>query len=204
MKTLAFSTILTLLFFSVDAQINTCQILITGEDSEHLVSLNGVVNMTNNVDVHEYHEIYDNKIYYLQGYEEAKFIIHDLTTSEITEITIDTISIPYFNKFKIIDNSRIALLDNRNDLVYFIDYEGSLLAISFIINPSFNNLQNTNADILNNELIVSENGNDQLVAIDLDTYQSRIFKDLSSYTITLCNKFMCILNYRNSPRNIFD
>ena len=89
--------------------------------------------------------------------------------------------IPYYLSFKIIDDSRIALLNNREDEVYFIDLEGNFLAEVELPN-STTSWQNLHAAILDNELIVAENGVRELYAIDLNTYERRLYADLSSLT----------------------
>ncbi len=163
------------------AQFDSCQLLIGGNNSDHLVSMDGVIEEINIGSPYIYSEVNGNFLYYLHFHDNAKIEIHDFTTQEITTIDIDTTDVHYYISFKIIDDSRIALLNNRQDEVYFIDYEGNFITEVELPN-STTSWQNLHADILDNELIVSENGVRELYAIDLNTYERRLYADLSSLT----------------------
>ncbi len=185
MKTLKFtvlSILMCLMTSSTMAQFDSCQLLIGGNVSDHLVSMDGVIEEINIDSPYIYNEVNGNFLYYLHFYDNAKIERHDLTTQEITTIDIDTTGeIDYYISFKIIDDTRIALLDNRKDEVYIIDMEGNFLATIELPN-STTSWQNLYAAILDNELIVSENGVKELYAIDLNTYERRLYADLSSLT----------------------
>ncbi len=92
--------------------------------------------------------------------------------------TIST-SKPYIT-FVTLPAGRIALLDNANDKVYFIDSSGNLLATTNILDSPDTQLQNLDGVVVGNKLILSEDGNGHVLQIDLNTYERSIFKDLSS------------------------
>ena len=184
MKTLKFtvlSILMCLMTSSTIAQFDSCQLLITGNNSDHLVTMDGQIEEINIGSGYIYNELYNNSIFYLQLHDNAKLDRYDLLTQETTTIDIDTTDVHYYISFKIIDDSRIALLNNRQDEVYFIDYEGNFLTEVELPN-STTSWQNLHAAILDNELIVSENGVRELYAIDLNTYERRLYADLSSFT----------------------
>ncbi len=184
MTTKTFTTLVTLVCLissSSWAQLDSCQLLITGNNSDHLVTMDGQIEEINIGSGYIYNELYNNSIFYLQFHDNAKLDRYDLLTQETTTIDIDTTDVHYYISFKIIDDSRIALLNNRQDEVYFIDYEGNFL-IEVELPNSTTSWQNLHADILDNELIVSENGVRELYAIDLDTYERRLYANLISLT----------------------
>ncbi len=58
-------------------------------------------------------------------------------------------------------------MDNGDDVVHFISSAGTLIETVPMPNPSAN-LQNVDGVVAGNRLIVSENGNDGILAFDLD------------------------------------
>ena len=88
-------------------------------------------------------------------------------------------SVTHFITFVILPDERIALLDNQYDKVYFLDSSGNFITSVNILDVPDNHLQNVDGVVVNNELILSEDGNNHILQINLTTYQKTIFKDLS-------------------------
>ncbi|RSN73423.1 PKD domain-containing protein [Candidatus Methanodesulfokora washburnensis] len=88
-------------------------------------------------------------------------------------------SVSYFITFVVLPDERIALLDNENDKVYFIDSLGNFITKVDILEAPDNHLQNLDGIVINNKLIISEDGNKHIIQIDLMTYKKTIFKDMS-------------------------
>ncbi len=79
----------------------------------------------------------------------------------------------------VIGDGRIAVLDNKDDYVRFLDPSGASLATVPIPGAGGSSLQNLHGIVVGGELVVSENGRKAVFAIDLENYSARILKDLS-------------------------
>jgi len=79
----------------------------------------------------------------------------------------------------VLPNGNIALLDNYNDLVYIINQQGTLLKTVKIKDNPDKNLQNCHGIVVNNTLVISEDGNKHIIGIDLDTFERKILFDLT-------------------------
>lgn len=170
--------ILVIYYLPLFSQVQNCKLLVTSKNYPPMeITVNGIFSFVSEIGDTESFEIFDSKIYYLQDYNKAKILIYSLDNSYISYIKIDNSKIKYYNEFKIISKNKIALLNNRDDIVYFIDFKGDFLKNVKLIHPS-NHWQNMNGILYKNELIVSENGNKELIAIDTLNYDTRIFKTL--------------------------
>ncbi len=78
-----------------------------------------------------------------------------------------------------IGDGRIAVLDNKDDYVRFLDPSAATLATVPIPGAGGSSLQNLHGIVVGGELVVSENGRKAVFAIDLENYSARILKDLS-------------------------
>jgi hypothetical protein len=81
--------------------------------------------------------------------------------------------------FVVLPDDKFALLDNSNDKVFFIDYEGNLIATTSIQPVKDSHLQNLDGIVVDNRLILSEDGDGRVLEIDLASYEMSIFKDFS-------------------------
>jgi len=79
---------------------------------------------------------------------------------------------------------KFALLDNRNDKVYFISSAGTLLKTANILDQPDSQAQNLCGIVVGNKLVVSENGKKQIIQFDLTTYARTMLKDLSSLPVS--------------------
>lgn len=82
-------------------------------------------------------------------------------------------------EFTVLPDGRIAALSNYDDKVFFIDSTGKLLATANILDAKDKQLQNLSAVVVDNRLILSEDGEKHVIAFDLNTYERSMFKDLS-------------------------
>ena len=172
--------ILTLYYLPIFSQVQDCKLLVTSKKKPPMeITVNGNFSFINGIGDTRSFEIFDSKIYYLKDYNEAKILIYSLDNSYISYIKIDNSKIKYYNEFKIISNNKIALLNNIDDIVYFINFKGDFIRKVKLIHPN-DNWQNIKGILYKNELIVSENGNKELIAIDTSNYNTRIFKTLHS------------------------
>ena len=81
--------------------------------------------------------------------------------------------------FVVLPDQKFALLDNIEDKVHILDNSGSLLKTIDMINAPTGRSQNVDGVVAGNSLIISENGNLQVLKIDLGNYNMSIFRDLS-------------------------
>lgn len=73
-----------------------------------------------------------------------------------------------------------ALLDNYADKVYFTDAEGNLIATTDMLKQKDDQGQNVSAIVDNGSLILSEDGQKDVLTIDLATHEAAVFADLRS------------------------
>lgn len=122
---------------------------------------------------------------------------------------ISTIEIPsqaiYFINFTALPGGGFALLDNRYDKIYFMDDSGNYLRSVNIKNTYDNHLQNVHGVVVDNRLIVSEDGDRRLLAVDLNSYTVTVFRDFSDTFSTWLN--VIIYNngayYLSTPSKIY-
>ena len=86
----------------------------------------------------------------------------------------------FFLRMAALADGRFALMNNDLDEVYFIDRSGTLLNTAKILPAADDSLQNVDAVQVGNDLILSEDGSNHVMKIDLTTYAVSQFKDLSS------------------------
>jgi len=123
-------------------------------------------------------EITENRIYAVQDLYTRYISVYTTEGVFLKNIPIPS-SIPYFLSFVVLPDERIALLDNKYDKIYFIDSSGNFITVVNILETPDNHLQNLHGIVVDNKLIISEDGNGHIIQIDLTTYKKTIFKDLS-------------------------
>ncbi len=120
-------------------------------------------------------EILDDKLYANRNYNYISVYTKD-------GVYLKNVSIPSpvtYLTFVVLPDERIAFLDNHLDKVHFLNSSGNLIASVNILNVPDDELQNVDGVVSNNQLIVSEDGNNNILQIDLGTYQVSVFKNLS-------------------------
>ena len=123
-------------------------------------------------------EVRDDRLYaYLSG--DRVIAAFDLDGHEQSRTPVPTGL--YFIGFTALEDGRFALLNNWGDEVYFLDVNGTVLHTAKLKPEGDDHLQNVYGIQVGNRLIVSEDGDHHVLAIDLDTYDVSLFKDLSSW-----------------------
>jgi hypothetical protein len=124
-------------------------------------------------------EIYEKNIYTTK----YNSYVEVYTIDGILQSTIDIPSeVKYFIDFVVIPNMGFAFLDNRYDKVYITDLEGNFLrsiSIPNVQEGGDNHLQNVDGIIIENNIVISENGNNEIFCISLEDYSAEIYKNLS-------------------------
>jgi hypothetical protein len=122
---------------------------------------------------------------------------------------IGTITVPseatYYLNFTALPEGGFALLDNSGDKIYFIDDLGNYITTVNIRSVRDYHLQNVHGVVVGGRLIVSEDGEKNLLAVDLDTYAVTVFKDLSGLGSSWLNviDYYEGLYYLTNPGSIY-
>ncbi|MHC4281218.1 MAG: NHL repeat-containing protein, partial [Planctomycetota bacterium] len=110
---------------------------------------------------------------------DRQIIVTDMLGKELRRIPVPK-DVRYAIGFIVIPDGRLAFLDNQNDTIYFTNAKGEhLKTVTFNDEPS-SHWQHMDGVAIDNKLVVSENGNNQLISVDLSTYQLSIFRDLTN------------------------
>jgi len=110
--------------------------------------------------------------------------IYSSMGSLIGEVSIDG-RITSLGKMCVLPGQNLAFLNNNSDTVTFANELGVMTRTISITNlPPDDNLQSVNGIVVDNRLIISEDGNNHLVSIDLGTYswsELKNFEHLSGW-----------------------
>jgi hypothetical protein len=123
-------------------------------------------------------EILSNEVYLNDQTFGGDILVYDLEGKYLRTIPTPPQASEYLH-FVTIPDGRIALLDNVDDKIYFVDSSGNLLATTIMIDNPDSAAQNLDGVIVDNRLIFSEDGYKHILEIDLDTYGKSIFQDLT-------------------------
>jgi hypothetical protein len=104
----------------------------------------------------------------------------DLDGSHVRHIPIPDAPTGCGWQFAALPGDRFALMSNSLDSIYFIDDAGNLLAEVGILGTPDLHLQNLDGVVVGNALIISEDGENRLLRVDLNTYEISVFRDLSN------------------------
>jgi len=149
-----------------------------GAAGVHTVSLDGdVQHLLASHQDSEGLEIRDNRLYVTEKTYGGAIVVYDLTGHYLESIPTPAAAAKYLD-FVALPDRRFALLDNQNDKAFFIDDSGRLLATTSLLTPADNHLQTLKGIVVGNRLILSHDGNNQVLAVDLATYRLSIFKNL--------------------------
>jgi hypothetical protein len=74
---------------------------------------------------------------------------------------------------------RFAVMNNGTDTVNIFDDSGNLLASLGMLDEPGSTLQMCDGVVVGNKLIICEDGHNNLMQVDLDTYEMSLFKDLT-------------------------
>ena len=153
-------------------------LLLDRNGSLYNISLNGDINGIDDVSNYQNSfDYYQNKIYYEVS---DGFKVFNLDGVFIKDIP----SSYYCIEFTVISEDKIALFDNDGDNIYFINSDGDLLnSVNF--HASDSHLQNMAGITVGDKLIVSEDGNNNLLYVDINTYECGVFRELSDISTWL-------------------
>ncbi|MDK2383403.1 MAG: hypothetical protein QI199_01165 [Candidatus Korarchaeota archaeon] len=98
---------------------------------------------------------------------------------------------PYCVSTTPMPQDRFAVLDNKNDWVYVVDSNGSVLNGVNLTREPGPSLQNMYGIVVGSKLVVSEDGEGRIVSVDLKTYEVSVFKGMSG------DKFRGPITYSN-------
>ncbi len=87
-----------------------------------------------------------------------------------------------YTAFAALPDGRFAMMSNARDSVSFIDDAGNLLAAVGMQPSPDNSAQNLDGIVVGDALIISEDGTNRLLRVDLTTYEITVFRDLSDLT----------------------
>ncbi len=124
-------------------------------------------------------EVRDNTLYATSDRRGGDIVAYDLEGNHLKTIPTPLQAQDYLT-FVALPGERFALLDNVNDKVFFIDDEGHLLATANLKPVKDGTAQTVDGVVVGNRLIVSEDGNGRVMAINLTSYEISVFKDLSA------------------------
>jgi hypothetical protein len=79
----------------------------------------------------------------------------------------------------VLPNGGFAVLDNKADSIYFADPEGNPTQAIAMPGTRSTEFQVVDGIVVGNRLVVSENGDNQIIEIDLGTYQGSVFRDFA-------------------------
>ena len=85
----------------------------------------------------------------------------------------------------VLPDGGFAVLDNKADSIYFADAQGNLIQAIRMPETESSELQVVDGIVVDNKLIVSENGDNQIIGVDLGTYEGSIFRDCTGLAVYL-------------------
>ena len=104
----------------------------------------------------------------------------DHTGAEIGRIDIDDPTVSGYD-FAMLPSGGFAFASNESDSVAFMGPNGAVEAQVEMPNPSDDNLQNVDGLVVGSRLILSENGNNELLAFDLNTHEASVFRSFPNW-----------------------
>jgi hypothetical protein len=119
-------------------------------------------------------EVVGTRIYVKDGREVVELDHHGVVVAEIqpSDPVVDGYG------FALLPDGGFVHLSNRDDVMHFMAADGTFRQTVAMPNPSPESLQNMDGVIAGNRLIVSETGNNDLIAVDLTTLSASIFRTI--------------------------
>ncbi len=186
---------------SVSADLPSSAQLFTSTDSGVVrVFANGTVQPLTGISSGYSLELLDGKLYVNPSFNRLK--VYTTDGAYVKNISVPS-GVQYLT-FVVLPDERIAFLDNAGDRAFFVSPAGTLLTTVNLTAEPNDSLQNLDGVVVNNALILSEDGNNNVLRIDLSTYQVSLFKNLSHIEswighITYSNGYY----YVCGPRSIY-
>jgi hypothetical protein len=158
----------------------TATLYTVGSAGIHTVSLDGdVQHLLASHQDSEGLEIRDNRLYVTEKTYGGDLFVYDLAGRYLESIPTPATAGKYLD-FVALPERRFALLDNQSDRAFFIDDSGRLLATVSLLTPADSHWQDLKGIVVGNRLILSHDGNNHVLAVDLTTYRLSTFKNLAS------------------------
>lgn len=107
----------------------------------------------------------------------SAIVIYDEKGEERKTIAVSP-EVKYSTDVMVLPDKRMAFFDNRDDLIYFVNADGRHIKTVRIAEKPDQHLQNMHGVVVGGKLIVSENGHNELMAVDLATYKVSLFRGL--------------------------
>jgi hypothetical protein len=123
-------------------------------------------------------KLLDNELFLISRNRSA-ILVCGPTGKVLRTIPIPSEAVGKYLKLAIVPDGRLALMDNRNDKIYFTDNSGQLLTTVDIKDPADDSLQALDGVVVGDRLIVTEDGDKRLLQVDLSTYRVSVFRDFS-------------------------
>lgn len=141
-----------------------------------MTEMNGPARMLNSSPAERTRIVRDNSgsVYVQQA---STISVYDAEGREQRSLEIPPEVLSYVS-FTVIPDDRIAFLDNSNDAIYFVDQNGTHLKTVPISDGPDRRIQNMRGIVVEDKLIVSENGYNILLSVDLTTYDLSVFLSL--------------------------
>lgn len=154
-------------------------VFLSTEDGIYKVSESGEYKKLSQLERSYGLEVCQDALYVTWGPKGQSIKKYTLDGKFIDETPIPFEAIEYIN-FKCLPNSRIALLNNVEDEVNIIDLKGTLIKTVSMGTKKDKHWQDLDAVVVGDSLYVAEVGESQVLRIQLDTFQTSIFKNLKS------------------------
>ncbi len=116
------------------------------------------------------------------------FVMSTWNTHEIMEIdshgaTIQSMTLPSgssnYTIPAVLPDAGFAVLDNKADSIYFADPQGNPVQSIAIPGVHSTELQVVDGLIVGDKLVISENGDNQIVEVDLESYEGSVLRDFA-------------------------
>jgi hypothetical protein len=104
----------------------------------------------------------------------------DHAGAEIGTVEIDDPTVFGYD-FAMLPSGGFAFASNSSDSVAFMGPSGTVEVRVQMPNPSDDSLQNVDGIVVGSRLILSENGNNELLAFDLGTHEASVFRSFPSW-----------------------
>ena len=115
---------------------------------------------------------------FLKGNRSIQEIDHQGQMVRDIEISGATI---WGHDFVMLPDGGFIFASNGSDSVHFMSDSGEYLGSTGMPNPSENSLQNIDGVVSGDRVIISDNGNNDLVAFDLDTHAGSVFRSFPDW-----------------------
>lgn len=115
---------------------------------------------------------------YVYVQRDSKITVYDAKGNEQRSFEIPS-EVKFHLGFTVLPDGRMAFFDNQYDAIYFVGKDGKHLKTVAISEQPDRRMQNMDGVTVGDKLIVSENGYNELLSVDLQTYDLSVFRNLT-------------------------